>query len=60
LLSVLLHCWLDVRKSNRPVKNKSDEGADVVISLERGAKDLHMVHLMPRPPHHVLLHYDLD
>jgi len=25
----------------------------VVICLERGADDLHMVQLMPLPPHHV-------
>jgi len=28
----------------------------VVICLERGANDLHMVQLMPLPPHHLLLH----
>ena len=27
----------------------------VVICLERGAIDLHMVQLMPLPPHHLLL-----
>jgi len=27
----------------------------VVICLERGANDLHMVQLMPLPPHHLLL-----
>jgi len=27
----------------------------VVISLEQGANDLHMVQLMPLLPHHVLL-----
>ena len=27
----------------------------MVISLERGANDLHMVQLMPLPPHHFLL-----
>jgi len=27
----------------------------VVICLERGADDLHMVQLMPLPPHHLLL-----
>jgi len=32
----------------------------VVICLERGANDLHMVHLMPLPPHHFLLHYNPD
>jgi len=28
----------------------------VVICLERGANDLHIVQLMPLPPHHLLLH----
>jgi len=28
----------------------------VVIYLEQGANDLHMVQLMPLPPHHFLLH----
>jgi len=28
----------------------------VVICLERGANDLHMVQLMPLPPCHLLLH----
>jgi len=27
----------------------------LVICLERGADDLHIVHLMPLPPHHLLL-----
>jgi len=31
-------------------------GTGMVISLERGANDLHMVQLMPLPPHHLLLH----
>jgi len=30
--------------------------AGMVISLERGANDLHTVQLMPLPPHHFLLH----
>jgi len=29
-------------------------GTDVVIGLERGANDLHMVQLMPLPPDHLL------
>jgi len=30
----------------------------VIVCLERGANDLHMVQLMPLPPHHLLLqHY---
>jgi len=28
----------------------------MVICLERGANDLHMVQLMPLPPHHHLLY----
>ena len=28
----------------------------MVICLERGADDLHMVQLMPLPPHNLLLH----
>jgi len=28
----------------------------VVICLERGANDLHMVQLMPLPPHHLLFY----
>ena len=31
-------------------------GAGVVICLEQGADDLHMVQLMSLPPHHLLLH----
>ena len=27
----------------------------MIICLERGANDLHMVHLMPLPPRHLLL-----
>ena len=27
----------------------------MVVCLERGANDLHMVQLMPLPPHHLLL-----
>ena len=30
-------------------------GTSMVICLERGANDLHMVHLMPLPPHNLLL-----
>jgi len=32
----------------------------VVICLEQGANHLHMVHLMPLPPHHLLLHQNPD
>jgi len=28
----------------------------MVICLEQNANDLHMVQLMPLPPHHLLLH----
>jgi len=27
----------------------------MIIYLERGANDLHMIQLMPLPPHHILL-----
>ena len=30
----------------------------MVICLEQGVNDLHMVQLMPLPPHHLLLHYN--
>jgi len=52
--SVLWRCWLGGRKGIRPVKTEW-WGAGVVIHLERGANDLHMVQLMPLPPHHLLL-----
>ena len=32
----------------------------MVICLERGASDLHMVQLMPLPPHHVLLQQNAE
>ena len=32
----------------------------VVICLQRGENDLHMVQLMPLPPHHLLLHQNLE
>ena len=32
----------------------------MVICLQRGAYDLHMVQLMPLPPHHLLLRYNRD
>jgi len=31
-------------------------GAGMVICLESSANDLHMVQLMPLPPHYLLLH----
>jgi len=49
-VKVLWHCWLGVRKSIRPVNNWVWWGVGVVICLERGANDLHMVQLMPLPP----------
>jgi len=30
----------------------------MVICLKRGANDLHVVQLMPLPPHHLLLHWN--
>ena len=50
-------CWLGGRKGIRPVKTEW-WGNGVVICLERGADDLHMVHLMPLPPHHLLLQWN--
>ena len=32
----------------------------MVICLERGENDLHMVQLMPLPYHHLLLHWNPD
>jgi len=49
--------WLGVRKSIQPVKTEW-WGDGRVICLKQGAKNLHMVQLMPLPPHHVLLHYN--
>jgi len=48
--SVLWRCWLGVRKSIQTVKIEW-WGVDVVICLEWGADFLHMVKLMPLPPH---------
>jgi len=52
--SVLWHCWLGGRKGIRPVKTEW-WGTGLVIWLEWGANDLHMVQLMPLPPHYLLL-----
>jgi len=49
LPSVLWRCSLCVRKGIWPVKTES-WGAGMVICLEQGANDLHMVQLMPLPP----------
>ena len=32
----------------------------MVICLEQGTNDLHMVQLMPLPPHHLQLNYNPD
>ena len=32
----------------------------MVICLERSAHNLHMVQLMPLPPHHLLLHWNVE
>jgi len=55
LPSVLWCCWLGSRKGMQPVKNMEWWGAGVVVCLEQAANDLHMVQLMPLPPHHLLL-----
>jgi len=49
------------RQEERPACKKIEWwGAGVIIRLERGANDLHMVWLMPLPPHHFLLHWNPD
>jgi len=53
--SVLWCCWFGGRKDIRPVKIEW-WGTGMVICLEWGANDLHMVQLMPLPPFHLLLH----
>jgi len=52
--SVLWRCWLGDRKGNRPVKTEW-WGTGMVICLERGANDLHVVPLMPLPPSYLWL-----
>jgi len=52
--SVLWHCWFGGKKGIWLVKTES-WGTGVVVCLERDANDLHMVQLMPLPPHHLLL-----
>jgi len=48
--------WLAVRNGMiQPVK-MSDEVLAWLSIMERDANDLHMVQLMPLPPHHLLLH----
>ena len=51
---VLWRCWLSGRKGIQPVKPEW-WGTGVVVCLERDADDLHMIQLMPLPPHHLLL-----
>jgi len=51
--SVLWCCWLGGRKGIRPVETEW-WGVGSVICLEQGANDLHMIQLMPLPPHHLL------
>ena len=52
--SVLWRCWLGGSKGVQPVKTEW-WGTGMVICLERGANDLHMVQVMPLPPQHLLL-----
>jgi len=49
LPSVVWRCWLSGRKGIRPAKNEW-WGPGIVICLERGANDLHMVQFMLLPP----------
>jgi len=53
--SVLWRCWLGGRKGIRSVKKTDWWGTGMVICVEWGANDLHMVQLMPLPPRHLLL-----
>jgi len=55
LPSVLLRSLLVGRKGVWPVKTEW-RGIGMVICLEQGANDLHMVQLMPLPPQHLLIH----
>jgi len=49
------------RQEERPAgKNIGRSGAGVVIRLQQGANDLHMVQLLPLPPRHLLLHSNPD
>jgi len=50
------------RQEKHPVcKKLSDErGASMDICLLRGANDLHMVQLMPLPPHYLFLHQNTE
>jgi len=50
--SVLWHCWLGRRKGIQPVKTEW-WGIGVVIYLEWGANDLHLVKLLPLQPRHL-------
>ena len=52
--SVLWRCWLGGRKGIWPVKTEW-WGTGMVICLQQGANDLHMIQLMPLPPNHLLL-----
>jgi len=54
LPSVLWCCWLGSRKGIRPVKTEW-WGTGMVSCLEWDANDVHMVQLMPLPPHPLLL-----
>jgi len=54
LPSVLWRCWLGSTKGIWPVITEW-WGTGVVICLDRGANDLHMVQLMPLPPNRLLL-----
>ena len=47
---MLWRCWLGGRKGIRPEKNEW-WGTGVVICLEQGANDLHIVQLMPLLTH---------
>jgi len=57
--SVPWRCSLGSRKGIWPVKTEW-WGTGVVVYREQGVNDLHMVQLMPLPPHHLSLQQNLE
>jgi len=61
LPSVLWHCWMGVTKSICPVKMWMMRcWCGHLSGLRCSANDMHMVQLMPLPPHRLLLHQNAD
>jgi len=53
--SVLWRCWLGGRKGIQPVKLDGEAWLSDHMQMIY-ANDLHMVQMIPLPPHHLLLH----